>query len=64
MTDVFGTTGLLSLIWPLVFCAAAWGIMVWALRQRDQVSEVVNGLLAPRPSGDVGAAEVLYRRAR
>lgn len=56
MTHMFDATGLLSLVWPLVLCAAAWGIMVWALRQPDTVSEAVNGLLTPRPSGVAGAA--------
>lgn len=56
MTHVFDATGLISLIWPLVLCAAAWGVVVWALRQRDPVSEAVNGLLSPRPSASAGAA--------
>lgn len=50
MTYLFDTTDLLSLIWPLMLCAAAWGIVVWALRQRDQVSEALNGLLSPHRS--------------
>lgn len=50
MTHLIDTSDLLSLIWPLMLCAAAWGIVIWALRQRDQVSEAVNGLLSPHRS--------------
>lgn len=50
MTHVFDASGLMSLIWPLVLCAAAWVVVIWALRQRDPVSEAVNGLLSPRRS--------------
>lgn len=53
MTYLFDATSLLSLIWPLVFCAAIWGILVWALRQRDQVSEAVNELLSQHRSAEV-----------
>lgn len=56
MTHMFDATGLLSLVWPLVLCAAAWGIMVWSLRQPDTMSEAVNSLLASRHSGEAGAA--------
>lgn len=56
MTHLFDATGLSSLLWPLVLCAAAWGVMVWALRQRDPVSEAVDGLLSPRRSADAAAA--------
>ncbi len=58
MTPFFDAAGLSSLLWPLVLCAAAWGIMVWALRQRDPVSEAVDGLLSPRASADAAAAAV------
>ncbi len=50
MTGVLDVTALLSLIWPLTVCAVAWGIMVWALRERDAVSRAVDGLLTRRPS--------------
>ena len=56
MTQLFNATGVLSLLWPLASCAVAWGIVLWALRQRDSVSEAVNGLLSPRPSAGAGAA--------
>lgn len=53
MTHLIDTSDLLSLIWPLMLCAAAWGIVIWALRQRDQVSEAVNELLSQHRSAEV-----------
>lgn len=62
MTDPVYSTGVLTLLWPLLLCAAAWGLMVWALHQRDSVSEAVNGLLAPRTSAETDQpADVLTR---
>lgn len=64
MTHVFDVTALLSLLWPLALCAVAWGIMVWALRQRDAVSEAVDGLLTPRPSEQAAAGATSFDRER
>lgn len=58
MTHFFDAANLPSLLWPLALCATAWCIVVWALRQRDRVSEVVDGLLSPRISADSAAAAV------
>lgn len=55
MTHLLDSTGLVSLIWPLTVCAAAWGITAWALHQRDTVSEAVDGLLSPHQTADAAA---------
>ncbi|MEQ1719087.1 MAG: hypothetical protein ABL907_24390 [Hyphomicrobium sp.] len=45
MSSVFNHHAVLSLLWPLLFSGAVWGIAVWALKQHDPVSELVRGLL-------------------
>jgi len=62
MTHVFDVTALLSLLWPLALCAVAWGVMVWALRERDAVSEAVDGLLTPRSSEQAAAGAPSFDR--
>lgn len=55
MKDIFNTTSILTLLWPIASCAAAWGIFVWALRQRDPLCDVVSGPVAPRACGNPAA---------
>lgn len=57
MTHLIDAAGLSSLLWPLALCVTAWCIVVWALRQRDRVSEAVDGLLSPRISAEADAAD-------
>lgn len=64
MTHLVDITDLLSLIRPLLLCAAAWGIVVWALRQRDQVSEAVDGLLSAHHSTDPACQSDTHLEAR
>ncbi len=62
MMDLFDAAGFVSLIVPLIVCAGAWGVMVWALCLRDRVTEVVDGLMVPKTATDVEAAAGLSER--
>lgn len=42
---------LITYLWPVLLCAAAWAIAIWALNAPDQMSMVVRRLIscnAPR----------------
>lgn len=39
-------TAVSSLLMPLITCAAAWIIAVWALNQSDTITRVLGGLAA------------------
>jgi hypothetical protein len=38
---------IVMLFWPLVSAAAAWAIAIYALAQKDEISEVVEALTGP-----------------
>jgi len=43
---------IVMLFWPVVSAAAAWAIAVYALAQKDEISEVVEALTGPQESID------------
>ena len=38
---------IVMLFWPVVSAAAAWAIAMYALAQKDEISEVVEALTGP-----------------